>query len=57
MGAANLGAGRTVLWKVAAVDSDSMVGILSRMPTGLAMVREKEKSIAMGFMLEIVCFG
>lgn len=57
MGAAKLGAGRTVLLKVAAVDSDLMVGILRRMPTGLAMVREKEKRIAMGFILEIVCFG
>lgn len=53
MGAVNLGAGRTDLLKVAAVDSDLMVGILSRMPTGLAMAREKQKKIAMGFMLEL----
>lgn len=56
MGAVNLVAGRTVLsvlLKVAAVDSDLMVGILSRMPTGLAMAREKQKKIAMGFMLEL----
>lgn len=52
--AANLGAGRTDLLKVAAVDSDLMVGILSRMPTGLAMVREKQEKIAMGFMLKMV---
>lgn len=57
MGAANLvlgsilGAGRTVFFKVAAVGTDLLVGILSRMPTGVAMVREKKKKMAMGFML------
>lgn len=59
MGAANwvlgsiLGAGRTVFLKVAAVGTDLMVGILSRMPTGVAMVREKKKKMAMGFILEL----
>lgn len=59
MGAANwvlgsiLGAGRTVFLKVAAVGIDLMVGILSRMPTGVAMVREKKKKMAMGFILEL----
>lgn len=54
-----LGAGWTVFSKrtetrsVAAVGADSMVGMLCRMPTGVAMVREKKKDIAMGFMLEL----
>lgn len=58
MGAANLvlgsilGAGRTVFFKVAAVGTDWMVGMLSRMPTGVAMAREKKK-MAMGFILEL----
>lgn len=50
-----LGAVRTVFLKVAVVGTGLMVGILSRMLTGVAMVREKKKKMvmAMGFMLEL----
>lgn len=35
------------------VGADFMVGMLSRMPTGVAMVREKKEKMAMGFMLKL----
>lgn len=53
-----LGAGRIVFLEraetmyVPAVGADLMVGMLSRMPTGVAMVREKKEKMVVGFMLE-----
>lgn len=53
-----LSAGRIVFlnraetMSVPAVGADLMVGMLGKMPTGVAMVREKKKKMAVGFMLE-----
>lgn len=42
---------------IAAVGADLMVGKLSMMPSGVAMVRDNTKTMEENFMLELCVFG